>query len=366
MDLTRTSKTEKEYLKRAEGLLRATSNYFGIEINDVTGMMLAQFIVDHRVEYTPATFRQYKSAIKFYLKIYSHLFIDAEDAIIMLEDVSQSDCNKITLRTSQLRRKHFKASLFERFIYTISLSNSKYTEITIFWLQAGALTGLRPHEWEFAILDKREDDRLFLIVHNAKNTNGRSHGELRHIELTYLSEHEKNIIEKFLSIVADYKESGTFALLQHACMKFLSRENNKLVKGKFKEKGYNKQRGSGLYRAASKKPTRITLYSARHFFSSSAKTAMLSLEEIAALMGHKTNKTASEHYGKRHYGQGGFKVKPVTAEVAKIEKKYSNTLSKNAQPQTNSVPSQTESNSVSQTNTNNAVQSNGTVKNRRM
>ena len=44
-----------------------------------------------------------------------------------------------------------------------------------------------------------------------------------------------------------------------------------------------------------------TLYSGRHQFSADMKNT-LSKKEIAALMGHGTDDTATVHYGKKRYG----------------------------------------------------------------
>jgi hypothetical protein len=54
---------------------------------------------------------------------------------------------------------------------------------------------------------------------------------------------------------------------------------------------------------------KITLYSARHQFIADAKASGLTLYEIAALVGHASIRTASEHYGKKKVGRRGRKIR---------------------------------------------------------
>lgn len=332
---TRTFHTETQYTKRAEGLIAKAAKFFDLPVYELDPLLLSQFIVSRRTELTPATYRQYKAAVLFYLDANSHLFEKdiLDEAVNLLNQTSQSDCARKTNKTSQLRRKNFDIQLLNDLIFAISKTSSRYALVTANWLKCGALTGLRPHEWEHAEIHNI-DNKTFLVVKNAKNTNGRSHGKFRHIEITAFTEGEMETLKEFLhsvSLYRDHSESG-FAGLQVGCTNFLKLVNDKLARGKFVKAGFLKKKGSGIYRASDEIPKRITLYSVRHFFSSNAKSKMLSRKEIAALMGHKTDKTATEHYGKKMHGRGKFKVKPITAEVAIIQEKYKNTRTKPVTP----------------------------------
>lgn len=334
-ELSRTDKTEENYLYKATGILNRTAQFYDVESSAVTANMMAQYVIEKRVEYSKSTFRQYKAALAFYLETYQHLYPDYQEAIEYLYNVDQSDCLKKTYNTSQLRRKNFTVKQLNYLIFAISLSDSPFSRVTALWLQAGALTGLRPHEWQNAKITTTSSGQKYLVVKNAKNTNGRTHGEYRHIEITEFSAQEMKILQDFFEIIHFYQNDNPngFDQLQQSCIHFLKYTNRKLLNGNYDKENLIGKKGSGLYqyRYDIKKMPRITLYSARHFFSSQAKKSMLSLEEIAALMGHKTNKTASTHYGKSKYSQGGLKVKPLTAEVNKIEQKYSDTKKSNVQ-----------------------------------
>jgi len=67
-----------------------------------------------------------------------------------------------------------------------------------------------------------------------------------------------------------------------------------------------------------KRTSHATLYSMRHQFSANAKASGFTREEIAALMGHAVDTTATQHYGKKTAGYEMITVRPDPAEVARI------------------------------------------------
>ena len=68
------------------------------------------------------------------------------------------------------------------------------------------------------------------------------------------------------------------------------------------------------------KKTKITLYSCRHQCIADLKHNGYQLSEIAAIVGHGNDATATEHYGKKRYGRkrGGL-PQPNPNDVAKIK-----------------------------------------------
>ena len=62
----------------------------------------------------------------------------------------------------------------------------------------------------------------------------------------------------------------------------------------------------------------ITLYSTRHQFSANAKSSGFSRAEIAAMMGHAVDITATIHYGRKQAGNEKVGILPVEDEVSKI------------------------------------------------
>ncbi|MCF7971359.1 MAG: hypothetical protein K9L22_09380 [Methylococcaceae bacterium] len=63
----------------------------------------------------------------------------------------------------------------------------------------------------------------------------------------------------------------------------------------------------------------IYLYSARHQFVANAKQGGLSLEVIAALMGHASTETATQHYGRRVSGKpNGISVRASDEDIEQV------------------------------------------------
>jgi hypothetical protein len=185
----------------------------------------------------------------------------------------------------------------------------KWTDDVFTFMYANILVGLRPCEWQRAYLKEVEVEvdnvvtkRLCLIIYNAKTTNGRGHGEMRHIVLTEMAECSKNLIRKQLDTVKNHKRNG---ISWEQYYNGISAELRRMTRRYLKRPG--------------KYPTYPTLYSTRHQFVANSKLAGLNDDEIAALLGHATDLTASLHYAKKHKGTGGFCVKPIASEVAKIK-----------------------------------------------
>lgn len=167
------------------------------------------------------------------------------------------------------------------------------------WLLVGIWTGLRPCEWESAEINAADE----LLVTNAKATEGRAHGDTRIIDLTDLTDQEKQIIDLHLMHVQQAKL-------------------NPWHKGKSGFEQFYSRCRSRLYVTTRtlwpKRKQHITLYSSRHQFAANAKFNGLSMEQIAALMGHASIQTATEHYGRRTAGNGGMKVKAHADDVARV------------------------------------------------
>jgi hypothetical protein len=186
-------------------------------------------------------------------------------------------------------------------------------------LLLGAEIGLRPHEWGQAQLifasphelgdveagpDSGEppvDGALlpYLRIRNAKATNGRSHGEFRHLNLSALQPAMVEMVGEFSALMNEVVTSGNYALYYSACQKLLWRIN------------------TGIHSKNDRKW--VQLYSPRHKFSSDAKKSLES-GGVAALMGHATTKTASEHYGRRAHSTGSLGPRPVASEVIRVRK----------------------------------------------
>ncbi len=171
---------------------------------------------------------------------------------------------------------------------------------TLYWLYAGIWTGLRPSEWEHAIITEGNQ----LKVLNAKTTQGRSHGNDRHINIANLDSNKIEIIKLHLKNVQqakfapEKKRRSGFEQFYDSCRSCLYYATRKVWP---KRKKY------------------ITLYTPRHQFSADAKFDGQSKEEIAALMGHASIETATTHYGRRSAGRSGFQVSANSQDVERVQ-----------------------------------------------
>lgn len=290
-------KTQDAYLRRAlwfeSRVLNETKN------DEITPIDVAKYAIEKRLEWSASNWRQVKSSLIF--RYENMKTEEALDAIRLLRDAKQDVCLKNTGRTSALRKKNFSNKELDELFKELAKSRSKYRDVLKRWLLLGMITGLRPHEWSQAEIVRTNPDTggpgIFLQVKNGKHTNGRGNGEYRHIDIGDYPSSAVQDISSFSSYMKEVEDRGEYRSLYGACQVLLCRTNIALGNdGK-----------------------RIQLYSPRHRFSSEVKKVM-SPEEVAALMGHATNKTAGMHYGKARHAKGGIVPKPIEGQVKTVRR----------------------------------------------
>ncbi|WP_197484156.1 site-specific integrase [Halioglobus sp. HI00S01] len=259
------------------------------------------------------TLNQYKASLVFYLG--ENDLGGAADAVAQIDP---QDCQKKTYRSGNKRTSALKLKCvpeeFERELTDKYLAGSykgHWGVRCLVFFKATILTGLRPSEWKTAKLVTWSEafgaDGPVLVVRNGKNSNGRSHGEKRHLLLSSLDEQELQYVKLQLL--------------------FLSKTDDGLVDARGHELGfdqYYKQIQKRLYEFNKKyrrsKTKTVTIYSCRHQFIANLKRAGYSRPEIAALCGHANDRTASETYGRRRFGNTKKGLpKPSQLEVEKIK-----------------------------------------------
>jgi hypothetical protein len=307
---TRTYATELDYLRRAMQLEVRASRVLGV--SDPDPLQVVSFAVSHQTSWTKRTWRLYKAALLFR---YGHMGTPvAQEACALLRVTPQTPCLKRSSKTSSIRPKRFADEDLEAVVERLEDSRSPCASILQQWLLNGAVFGLRPHEWATAkVVFLRSADlategaaasgiwetpRPFLRVRNSKATNGRAHGQFRHLQLVDFSPERVVHLQMFVEIMTNAHDDGMFNRLMRQCTDVLYRINRTL---------HPKDKSRWIH-----------LYSMRHRVSSNAKLHM-SKVEVAAIMGHKTNKTATEHYGRRRSAKGGLEIKPIMAEVRRVK-----------------------------------------------
>lgn len=290
--------TQTQYLDIARRLLTRFA-----AANDIEDWSLRVFEVApwfeaeaERRRWAKKTLWLYKAALIWFMRL--HGPIEATDA---LRRVSARGNPSRGSRTSSLKNKSLPAKDMDVLNAHLESSGHRMDRLLAAWLRAARVTGLRPGEWAAAELRGN-----VLMVKNAKVNKVRGHGELRTL---VFSEEEKTAsipldeVRGFLKNLHALLEEGlTFQEVYKKC-----RERMRIACKK-------------LWPRRKRRPT---LYSARHQFVADLKARGMSLETVAALMGHATNETASAHYGRKAKGEGGV-VLPLARreEVERVRRTF--------------------------------------------
>ena len=341
----RSKSTEQAYLRRALWMEESVARELGMP--NPSPLDVVSFAIASRESWSKSNWRQVKASLIFrYTQMGTEQSLKAAK---MIGSHSQSACMNRSNKTSAQRLKNVPLEDLEVLLSTIRATRSRYAMVLEQWLKLGAIFGLRPHEWcqaqvvwmapsQAAQLDcddaasweslqgageawrqGTETGRLtpthpsldplshssadedapcwHLRVLNSKNSNGRSHGLFRHLNLSDCAIDLVRQAAEFSQMMTNAKANDLYETYYEACKRLLHRLNVNLGKQGRKH---------------------IQLYSARHIFTSNAK-ATYSIREVGALMGHATDRTATSHYGKRRHGvTGGDWVKPNQAEVSRV------------------------------------------------
>tara|TARA_B100002019_G_scaffold291239_1_gene310829 strand:+ start:1128 stop:2114 length:987 start_codon:yes stop_codon:yes gene_type:complete len=206
-------------------------------------------------------------------------------------------------KTSNSKKKSINQKEFKSLDSELKKSRSRWANPTRVFIRAGKYSGLRPIEWKDAIIDT---DNKILKIKNAKNTNGRSNGKMRTLSLHHLEDDQIKDIELQIKIVQAILEKNIWNLYYEGCSALLRRLSRKLWPNKKKYP---------------------TLYSCRHQFAADMKASGCTRKEVAALMGHASERTAESHYGKKIHGSRGRKPKVSKVDLKNVKIKSKNKFS---------------------------------------
>lgn len=289
-------KTEIEYKKRAVQLIKKAMKELNIvKEEDLDMRQLVVWLANKRPEISRPTWRQYKSSIVFFLE-----GLDVTDetinALEYLREKEASGCVLKSTKTSSRKLKKISLHEWGKVEKYLKSNTGKWYNNLHDWLKAGLLTGLRPIEWKNTKFFLYEGKIPALLVENAKNTNGRANGSVRTLLLEDLSISELKVIKDHLSNVRTFSSIGDdgYEFFYNGCANTLRKICKKIWPRRLKQ---------------------ITLYSTRHQFSANAKSSGFSKSEVAAMMGHAVDITATLHYGKKISGNEKVMIRPVKEQV---------------------------------------------------
>lgn len=306
----KTELTKNAYLKRGLLLWKRAANDCGTLGGKLLPLDYLCWLENLLPSLKPASRRLYIASTRETLEYFDiNKFMPQNDkenlklAISKSQKMQGSDYkpdNKITkraLNTSTQKAKKIEIDdLFSIFKLTQN-QKGKWIKPGLLWMRANITIGLRPCEWQSAAITD-VDKEIILVVNNAKNTNGRSHGVKRHINITNLKPIELKLIKTQLLAIQNFiKNGGSWLAYYDGVRKTIHRITRKYLSSR------------ELY---------PSLYSSRHQFAANAKSVGMTKTEVAALMGHAVDITAGFHYGKKKHGKGVCRVKPCSDEVAKV------------------------------------------------
>lgn len=289
----RTETTERDYEHRAQRLLTAYRQETGLSWKEYP-VLACQHIAAKRQYLGKSTWRQYRSALIYFMTKNGPI-----EAVNFLKNCGVELCRPAATRTSAQKTHALPQEDLVELLTFLARGKGCWDRILGLWLVAGRMTGLRPGEWNRAELTSGPA----LSVVNAKHTNGRGHGERRTLLLDKLPPDRLRAIQNFLFELHELRDKGVpFSSVYSSCRRRMTRVTRQLWPNRKK---------------------RPSLYSTRHQVAADCKATGTSLAELAAILGHATDETASVHYGRRAAGEkSGGRVSVPETETARIRQTY--------------------------------------------
>ncbi|MHB8565361.1 MAG: hypothetical protein ACYDDA_15840 [Acidiferrobacteraceae bacterium] len=284
----RSPRTERAYRDHIKRLIRRWQRETGTRDDAKNAARLAPNLVEwlidrkRRGKLASVTWRQYRAALL--------ALLPRDQAIIRARLAEEGP-----LGARQSRGLRAVKYMGRREVYKLRCAlrtvHPETRRRLIAYFAAGITTGLRPSEWEDAVLG-REDGRWVLRVRNAKHTHGRGHGPQRAMVL--LTEKARRRVRRYLRILSEWQAEKP-RRTKHQIYENLRKALHTAVR----RAGYAHQQVP-------------TLYTVRHQFKINARAAGVDPVTLAYLMGHGWTGTAARHYGRpRARTAGGFSVLPA-------------------------------------------------------
>jgi len=221
--------------------------------------------------WSQATIRQYRAAIRQEIET---MQASTEAAGLMARLYSGPTPRKHgPPRTSARKRRSVALQEFDKLIGALQSGGHPDDRLAASLLAHNVLLFLRPCEWQSAQVEAG-----YLVVQNAKATNGRSFGPVRRRCLSsYRKSQVKGLTRLLSTLNSRAIAAGGYRLLWARLAARVARACAKL------------------------RIKRISLYTTRHIGMATAKGQMTA-KQVAASAGHKKTVTAASHYAKKRSG----------------------------------------------------------------
>jgi hypothetical protein len=281
----RTEKTIASYRRRYFKLFRMAG------IDSKAYDHVVQWFAAQHGRWAAATISQYRASLGQAIEDCADLEPRDREALYTRLKQGPSPRIKGPPRTSARKRKSIPHREFRLLVRTLYEGKHPDDRLCARILAHNVSLFLRPVEWETADLVVR-----FLLIQNAKATNGRAHGPDRRIDLSdYGTNGVRDLAGLLIALNTRAAAAGGYRYLWARLASRIARVCKSI------------------------KIKRVALYSTRHVGIANAKSWM-SPHEIAAKAGHKTTATATAHYAKRRTGWGAKAVRVARPSSRDIEK----------------------------------------------
>ena len=319
MSAERKRSTRNAYAKRVGQLLKAAAAELGGE--HLSEQALVDWLIAaKRPALSPASWRQYRAAVVWALE--RRASKTGDDFRLMwslierLKEVPPNPVRPTERRTSAQKAKKLPQNDFVKIVLTARLAGAKDARALEAYLNSGRLTGLRPGEWLTARLVKnpKHGFKWALIAPCAKKDDFRAHSETRTLFFRDMPARLEESLLTWLVIVEKAVNSGTFEKLLNALGSLMRRVTRQ---------------------AFPRRKSFPTLYSTRHaaaarwkyFYIERHSDPVAKLEGsaiVAALLGHASDETATQHYARARRSGDEFPIpEPDPDEVARVRRRLS-------------------------------------------
>jgi len=315
---TRTDGTNKKYINRANNLLKRFKANTSLSIDDAEGEAeFVKWLIKITTNKSDSNWRQLRASCVYY---FSQIDRNVLSKTIEAIDGSHAVNSSLLQATSSQKKKSVSQDEEAKIVSALlaSASSSKpsyYDKPTLAVFKAMLLIGVRPSEFEHALYYDQPIEGISLQppvvkVRNAKATNGRSFGEYRYIGLSQLVENDLRWVLMAVGYCANPTDKDGRAIKFDDYYDHLRKRIYSI--------------GLRLFPRSKK---RVTLYSARHQLIANLKASGYTLPDIACIVGHGNDVTATEYYGKKRVGIKSSNLPLANPDdIVKIRKKFTGNL----------------------------------------
>jgi hypothetical protein len=314
-----TQKTQIAYSKRWRQLFVKARRE--LRIIDPKPMDVARWLHGHAQKVSRSTMRQYRAAAMEYCFRLRRFSLEEnvpaiDEAIKILGAIDPSNCLQKAASTSATKMKDFPEHMVDAVLNELADRESARSRDLVWLLKASLLAGARPVEWERASWTFHpEIGAGSLKFYNAKNTQNRAHGPTRLLLFTSIENEDYLVLDSWTKRARDIGRQRNFERYMHDLQDLLADTLR------------------GLFPRLKSYPT---LYSCRHAAIARWKATYMAgpigSEEwlhgaavIAAMAGHATDLTASQHYARGRKGKQSKRSFPMPQadpdEVSRIRPK---------------------------------------------